>query len=619
MLNRVLEPELMDTPAEAIDYDSMDHAEVNRAFVDDLLAAGYQRGEVLDLGTGTAQIPVALCQRNDRARVVAVDAAASMLDVARGNVELDSLTHRIMLDLVDAKALPFEDERFACVISNSIVHHIPEPAPVLAEAVRVLAPGGLLLFRDLARPDSDEEVDRLVATYAEGANEHQRQMFDDSLRAALTATEVGEMVATLGCDPTGVVMTSDRHWTWTYRKPGELPADESDSDEFSESSDEPGAPEEDAPMTAEQLAEARRYGQLDLYCDLADRAIDVGYLATMAFWAAMPLDRWLGGYALLADHATLRIAAMFLVVICGHIVVSLPLSFFSGFVLEHRFGMSNARLGGWAWRYAKRNLLAIGFGMLMFMGLYWIIWSTGGWWWLVAAVGFFLVSVILGQLAPVLILPMFYKIERLENEELSSRLARLADGTGLSIEGVYRMDMSAETSKANAMLAGLGRTRRVLLGDTVLEKFTPEEIEVIFGHEIGHHVHQHIRKMIITGGLYCAAGFWACDWLIRTQLAAHDPTWTYADLPAWTLPLLMLAITLFSMLLEPLQNIISRRYERQCDRYAIESTGLRDAYRSAFRKLAKLNKEDPHPHPVAVFLLHSHPPVAERLAMADEV
>ena len=156
-------------------------------------------------------------------------------------------------------------------------------------------------------------------------------------------------------------------------------------------------------------------------------------------------------------------------------------------------------------------MLAIVLGAALNVGLFWIIWHTGHYWWLIAAAAFFVVSIVLGQLAPVLILPLFYKIERIENAELDARMKRLADGTGLTIEGVYRLGLSADTQKANAMLAGLGRTRRVLMGDTLLEKFTPDEIDVIFAHEIGHHVHRHIPKMIATGVVFSLAGFWLID------------------------------------------------------------------------------------------------------------
>ncbi|HEX3727256.1 MAG TPA: M48 family metalloprotease [Pirellulales bacterium] len=367
-------------------------------------------------------------------------------------------------------------------------------------------------------------------------------------------------------------------------------------------------------MSPAQLAEAKRYGQLQLVCTLADKMLDVVFLGIMALVIAAPLDKQM---AASVPNATARLALIYLITTIAHVCVSFPLSLYSGHTLEHRFALSRQSLGRWMARYAKRNLLTLGLGLVLFVGLYWVIWLVGAWWWLAAAAGFFLVSILLGQLMPVVVLPLFYKIEPLENAELTSRMARLAEGTGLSIQGVYRLGLSDETSKANAMLAGLGRTRRVLMGDTLLDQFTADEIEVIFAHEIGHHVFRHIHKMILTGVLYSVLGFWICD---RVLLA-----WTHSlygpvaiqDLPPGTLPLLMLVLTVFGLVLEPLQNTISRHYERQCDHYALTRTGLRAAYISAFRKLAKLNKDDPSPHPAEVFLFHSHPPISERLAMAE--
>lgn len=219
-LARVLEPEVMDSTDEARDYDAMDHGEVNRRFVDDLLTAQGHWGvplnaRVLDLGTGTAQIPIELCLQNPLASVVAIDLAESMLQLAAENVERRGLSARIALQRVDAKGLPFADGQFAVVMSNSIVHHIPEPRNALAEAVRVSQkPGGLIFVRDLARPVDDVQVHRLVEMYAAGCNEHQRRLFDASLRAALSVEEIRVLVTSLGFDPAGVQATSDRHWTW---------------------------------------------------------------------------------------------------------------------------------------------------------------------------------------------------------------------------------------------------------------------------------------------------------------------------------------------------------------------------------------------------------------------
>jgi STE24 endopeptidase len=263
-----------------------------------------------------------------------------------------------------------------------------------------------------------------------------------------------------------------------------------------------------------------------------------------------------------------------------------------------------------------KNMLVLVFGALMVLGLYWLIWTTGSFWWLAAAGASFVVSVLLGQLVPVVILPLFYKIERLDSDDcLSERFERLASGTSLTIEGVYRIKLSAETAKANAMLAGLGRTRRVLLGDTLLDGFSPDEIEVVLAHEIGHHVFRHIPKLILGGLVFTVVSFFICDRVLIWYLG--DTEFSYDQFPIHALPLLMLIVTVFSLLTGPLRNAVSRRFERQCDSYALRRTGLREAYAAAFTKLARLNKADPQPHPLEVLLFHDHPPIAERVAMAN--
>jgi ubiquinone/menaquinone biosynthesis C-methylase UbiE len=221
MLPRVLEPEVMDSEEEARDYDAMDHSGVNRVFVEDFLKVWGGGLPILDVGTGTAQIPVELCRRAPHALVTAIDLAEHMLAVGRGNVERAGLAGRITLERVDAKRMSYSGGSFGAVMSNSIVHHVAEPGLVLAEMRRVVKPGGVLFVRDLLRPPDAETVGRLVDQYAEGANEHQRQMFGHSLRAALTLDEVRAMVRELGFDPATVQQTTDRHWTWTARRTGE--------------------------------------------------------------------------------------------------------------------------------------------------------------------------------------------------------------------------------------------------------------------------------------------------------------------------------------------------------------------------------------------------------------
>lgn len=232
MLPRTLEPEAMDTVEEAIDYDRMNHCEVNRLFAADALAALAAAGlhhtgstcHLLDLGTGTAQIPIELVRQArasgmaDGLTIAAVDLAAEMLVVAKRNVAAAGMAAVVRLERLDAKMLPYPDDRFQAVLSNSIVHHIPAPEEALAEAVRVTAPGGVLFFRDLLRPADADEVERLVVLHTAEASDSQRQLFRQSLHAALNLAEIRSIGAGLGFDPADVRATSDRHWTWSSVK-----------------------------------------------------------------------------------------------------------------------------------------------------------------------------------------------------------------------------------------------------------------------------------------------------------------------------------------------------------------------------------------------------------------
>jgi ubiquinone/menaquinone biosynthesis C-methylase UbiE len=218
-LARQLEPEVMDDDQEALDYDAMGHEQVNSRFVEDFLATGPDLKRVLDVGTGTARIPLTLWRRAPGVRVLAIDLAASMLAVGRRNVEAAGAGAAIELALADAKGIGHEKGAFSAVISNSILHHIPEPARALGEMVRVLGPGGVLFVRDLFRPRDEAELQRLVALYAASDTASQRALFEASLRAALTADELRALVGPLGLAPSSVTETSDRHWTLAWRAP----------------------------------------------------------------------------------------------------------------------------------------------------------------------------------------------------------------------------------------------------------------------------------------------------------------------------------------------------------------------------------------------------------------
>ena len=412
---------------------------------------------------------------------------------------------------------------------------------------------------------------------------------------------------------------------------GESPDEERASDEelpnaSTSPADEDAAPDSSsAEQSPEQLAaeqaEAKEYGRVSLNLALVDMALDFAFLTLFALLAAKPIDLWLQQFSFLSGDGLLtllmRLSVFLVIYIALHAGISVGLSFYRGFVVEHRYGLSNQTFGRWLWQYVKRITLTTIANLILMGGLYGVIWLTGNWWWLVAAGCAFVVAVLIGMIAPVLILPLFVKYKPLDDEELQSELAQLAEGTGLTIEGTYRLLLSEDTKKANAMLAGLGKTRRVLLGDTLLDEFTTDEIKVVMAHEIGHHVFGHIWKMLLMSIPYTLVSFFLCHLALGWWLGdAYDLA--TSPLPIYAVAFLMLFLFVLGTLTGPLQNAMMRHFERQCDRYALERTQLADAYRGAFSKLARLNKADPDPPWLEVFLFDDHPPIAERLAMADE-
>jgi len=224
MIARVLEPEAMETADEVRSYDAMDHSEVNERFVADFLQAHgpCRGGEILDVGTGTARIPIALARADVRARIRALDLAEAMLAQAAINIAAAVLSDRIRCHHGDAKSLvdDFGDRAFEGVISNTIVHHIPDPEPALMTMARLVAPGGTLMVRDLVRPETHREIARLADIYTANETPEARALFKASLHAALTLEEIRALVTRIGLPPNHVSMTSDRHWTWTWRSPG---------------------------------------------------------------------------------------------------------------------------------------------------------------------------------------------------------------------------------------------------------------------------------------------------------------------------------------------------------------------------------------------------------------
>lgn len=311
----------------------------------------------------------------------------------------------------------------------------------------------------------------------------------------------------------------------------------------------------------------------------------------------------------------LHVAAYSGVVVVATKLLFLPLNFFSDYRLEHRFGLSNQTFTGWLWDETKSLGLNLVFGVAVLDVLYFCLRQAGTWWWVVAGTFFLLFGVILSALFPVVILPQFYKLQPLENESLRQRLTALAGRAGARVLGVYRMAMSAKTKKANAALAGLGRTKRIILGDTLLNEFAEDEIEVVMAHELAHYQHRDLWRMLAWGAVTTFGGLWLANCGLRIGLhrLGFESVWDVA-----AFPLVALCLFVFGLVVMPVNNACSRRREYAADRTALELTGNADGFIRAMRRLADQNLADLSPHPVIEFLLHDHPSLARRIRLAEQ-
>ena len=295
-------------------------------------------------------------------------------------------------------------------------------------------------------------------------------------------------------------------------------------------------------------------------------------------------------------------------------IISLGLDFYS-FRLEHQFQLSNQRLRSWIWDEAKGLLVMAIFALLLAELLYLIIRHFPEHWWVIAWIGFLGIAVLLAQLAPVVLFPIFYKFEPLQDGELKQRLVHLGTRAGTRVRGVYKWHLSEKSKKANAALTGLGNTRRIILADTLLENYSADEIEAVLAHELGHHVHKHIFKSIIVQAVVTFIGFWAANWVLHYAINRLHMFETLSDFA--NLPLLILTFTVLSFLLMPALNALSRFHERQADRYAFESIPAVTPFISSMNKLADQNLAERVPSRWVEWWFHSHPAISHRIAAAE--
>ena len=368
-------------------------------------------------------------------------------------------------------------------------------------------------------------------------------------------------------------------------------------------------------LDPERQKQAKEYARIRRRLWLVDTVFSALYALLWLFFGwSVAFRNWLLTFT---DNQWLLVA-LFVAIFGGvYALINLPLSYYSGFVLPHRFGQSNQTLKDWVIDQIKGLAVGAPIGLILLELLYLALRVTGDLWWLWAAIGMLIFTVLLSNLAPILIMPLFNKYVPLgdEHKELADRLLALARRANTKVKGVFKFDMSKRTKAANAALTGIGNTRRIVLGDTLINEFSTDEIETVLAHELGHHVHKDIPFLIAFGTLSTTLSLYlaslALNWAIR-YFGFTGP----ADVAAF--PALGLIFGAYGLITMPLDNAISRWRERMADDYAIQATGKREAFASAFTRLANQNLGEVDPEKWVVFLFYSHPPLGERIAKANQ-
>ena len=370
---------------------------------------------------------------------------------------------------------------------------------------------------------------------------------------------------------------------------------------------------DDPTLAQADSPEARRYNRIRRWLSVADFAVGLVFLIVLlgTRWSDWLRDL---AYHWGAQNYSLSLF-LYLVLLLGiSKVLGIGMDYYS-FRLEHRFKLSTQRFGAWLWDEVKGFLVGLVLGSIVVELLYLTIRQWPQYWWMLAWALFMGLFVLLAQLAPVVLFPIFYKFEPLENEELRRRLVMLSEHSGTRVRGVYRWKLSEKSKKANAALTGLGNTRRIILADTLLDNYTPEEIEAVLAHELGHHVHKHILKSILVQAGITLFGFWAANWTLHYAVDHH----MFEELSDFAnLPLLALVSVVLSFLLMPALNAYSRFNERQADRYAFETTASVEPFISSMNKLAEQNLAERTPSKWVEWFFHSHPSNSRRLAAAEQ-
>lgn len=296
-------------------------------------------------------------------------------------------------------------------------------------------------------------------------------------------------------------------------------------------------------------------------------------------------------------------------------LIFFPLNYYSHYHLEHRFNLSNQKFKSWIWDGIKSFFLNLIFSIIAIEVIYSFLKVFPNHWWILTTIFYFFFTIVLSRIMPTLIMPLFYKLKPITNTSLIDKLKILAQKVRARIIGVYQMDMSRKTKKANAMFTGLGKSKRIILGDTLLSNFSEDEIETVLAHELGHYYYKHLWQFIIMGLGTSLLGFYIVH-IILTPFISYFGMGEISNIAG--LPIFLFVLFLFFLILMPFQNGYSRRLERQADRFALEQTKNPDGFIRAMKKLSEQNLSDPSPSPWVEFFLYNHPSIEKRIKMAEE-
>jgi len=358
--------------------------------------------------------------------------------------------------------------------------------------------------------------------------------------------------------------------------------------------------------------EARTYNRIRRRLSIADLLLNFAFLIVLL---ATGLNATLRDWSYHASGQHYSLAVFFYVFVL--LVISKAIGFaldYYGFRVEHQFNLSNQKIKSWLWDETKSWLIGLVIAVILVELIYGAIRIAPFKWWLIAWAIYNALAIFFAQIAPVILFPLFYKFYPLTNEELKQRLIRLSENAGTRVRGVYEWKLSEKSKKANAALAGLGATRRIILADTLIQNYSPDEIEAVLAHELGHHVHKHILKSIVVQVGISLIGFWVVaqglSYAVDRDMfpSVHD----FASLP-----LLVLMTTAMSFILMPVMNAYSRQKEREADRYCFKSISKIAPFISSMNKLADQNLSERTPSRLVELWFHSHPPVAKRIAAAE--